>query len=830
MTVRPDQWARVSELFDAVRPLPEADRGPALRAHAAGEPQIVAEVEALLAADTDDDFLDPGSGDAFGRSAPSVSPLRGRTLGTYRVEREIGRGGMGVVYEGRHIDPRLDKRVAIKTLAIGVAREELRARFSREQRILARLTHANIATLYDGGTTDDGIPYLIMEYVDGQRLDVWCELHQRTIPQRIDLFRQVCDAVQFAHANLVVHRDLKPGNILVTDHGVVKLLDFGIAKLTTPDDDVSGPATELTRAGSTPLTTAFASPEQIQGIDVTTASDVYSLGVILYHLLTGAAPHIRDGLSPDDARRIVLTQPPRAPSDAATGTHPSQSGVANVAALRSLLRGELDAILLMALRAEPSRRYATVAALSDDLLRYLKGLPVAARPDTLAYRVRKFAQRRRGLVVGGALATVAIIAGTAIALRSAATATKEARRSQRMLAFLQSVVGAADGTFGGPIRIGKDATLSDVLDSAAAHVPTSFADDPLSRADLYSKLGLSLRRFNKYARVIALFDSSRILHTRVLGAGSERVAQDLMLSGLLMSEIDHKDSAEVLLRAALSRYQALRSPPDSDFAFAEIALGQLIVSDKDDVADGVSYLRRGLARERARPTARPLAIGVAEGALAISLMGDRKFVEGDAAFARAVVALEPDSLHAEQEIAVQLANWATMLADRQQYADALQANQRALKYIERALGPAHLMTAVIQSHVAEGYRRAGRLREARSLIDSSLNVLLPLRSQNVFEQCIALRARANIEIDEGKFTDARQSLQSARTIGVSLDATRPDLLIAMRAMEATVMAAQRDSTGARRQLRQILTDYGQRSAMNPAVLQRVRVRLDSLGT
>ena len=830
MTVRPDQWSKVSSCFDAVRQLPVADRQAALRELADGDAVVISEVEALLAADTDDDFLSPGSDQRVATPREWSSPLVGRTLGAYRIEREIGRGGMGVVFEGRHVDRRLDKVVAIKTLGIGVDRPELRSRFRREQRILARLAHPNIATLFDGGTTDDGIPYLVMEYVDGQRLDAWCDARTLTIAQRIDLFRQVCAAVQFAHTNLVVHRDLKPGNILVTADGTVKLLDFGIAKLLVPEPDTGDAATELTRAGNVPLTTAYASPEQLHGGEVTTASDVYSLGVILYRLLTGAAPHARDSQSADNSARDVRAQLPRTPSDVVTAEHPSQCGLASLAIHRSSLRGELDAILLMALRTEPSRRYGTVAAFSDDLLRYLKGLPVSARPDTVGYRVRKFVQRRRGLVAGGALATVAMIAGTTLALRSAADATNEARRSQRMLTFLQSVVGAADGTFSGPIQLSKDATLADVLDSAATHVATSFADDPLSRAELYSKLGLSLRRFNKYDRVLALFDSSRILHTRALGAGSERVARDLMLQGMLMGELDHDDSSETLLRAALGRFQAMRSPPDSDFAFTEIALGQHLVVDRRDAVEGVRHLRSGLARERARPFARPLPISLAEAALAMALTRDRQFGPGDSAFARAAAALEPESLHADQDLAIILLNWAGTLSERHQYADAVKLHRRALRRAEHALGPVHLITALMQSRASDDFRAAGNLREARALIDSSLSTMSSLKNLDVFERILALSIRAKIQRDEREFGDAQRTLLAARTMAAPLDQTRPDVLIGLRMIEASVMVAQRDTSSARTALRQILADYEARSASKPELLQRVRVRLDSLET
>ena len=827
MSLTPAQWERIAEEFDRLHDLPTGERQRELDALAATDADVARELASLLdAADSTDSRLDGPVVGPFAEPAAIGSSYIGRTLGAYRITRVIGRGGMGVVFEGHHEDTQFAKRVAIKTLSIGVGSPEQVWRFRRERQILAGLEHPNIAALYDGGTTDDGAPYLVMEYVDGARIDTWSDTRRLTIPQRLDLFRQVCAAVHHAHTKLIVHRDLKPNNIFVTDDGVVKLLDFGIAKLLASD----GTADETVMGVSAPLTLAYASPEQLRGDDVSTSSDVYSLGVVLYCLLTGALPHDTSGRNAAQVQELVSTTPPIVPSDGVTETHADQCGVTTVTALRSVLRGELDAIVLMALRTEPTRRYASADALSADLLRYLRGMPVQARPDTVAYRLRKFAQRSRGLVVGGALALLAILTGSALALRSAATATQEARRSQRMLTFLQSVLGAADGTFGGAIRLAKDATLVDVLDSAAAHVATSFADDPLSRADLYSNLGLSLRRFNKYERVLALFDSSRVLHTRALGAGSERVARDMMLAGMLLLELNQRDTAQVMLRAAIKRYETMRAPPDSDFAFSEIALGQLLAIHQIDVVKGVALLERGLARERTRVSPRPLATSVAEASLAVALARDGKFTASDSAFARAVAALEPDSLHADQDVAVLLMNWATMLSDRDEYADAIRIRQRALVRIERALGPSHMMTATMQSRAAVDYRQVKRLREARALIDSSLAVLSRLQPPNLPEYSVALRIRGQLQIGDGQLADATRSLQQALNLVAPLERTRPDLVMDVRIVQASLLTARHDTAGARRALRKVLADFTDRQGINAASLKALRLRLDSLGT
>ena len=401
VTISPDQWARITELFDTIRALPAEARNARLAELATNEPAVHAELTALLQADLDDSFL---AGRATIDPVIPTDDLIGRTIGAYRIDRVIGRGGMGVVYAGAHIDPTIQKSVAIKTLALGAASPQLAWRFAREREILARLTHPNIAALYDGGMTEDGRQYLVMEYVDGQRIDTWCDERRLNVAQRIDVFRQVCAAVQFAHSNLIVHRDLKPGNIFVTNDGTVKLLDFGIAKLLTVRDDVQAPGAEHTQTGYSPFTAAFASPEQLRGEEVTTASDVYSLSVVLYRLLTGTSPYAVDGMTPLAARDVLSSAPVRTPSESITETQPAQCRRATVRDLRDELRGELDAILMMALRPEPTRRYSSVEALSDDLLRYLKGLPVIARHDTVTYRFRKFVQRQRALVVTASVA------------------------------------------------------------------------------------------------------------------------------------------------------------------------------------------------------------------------------------------------------------------------------------------------------------------------------------------------------------------------------------------------------------------------------------------
>ncbi len=419
-------WGRVKDIFAETVDLDEASRGMRLEVLCAGDGELRREVEKLLKSnDQVENFIEEP---AF--CVSSVVPnddeaAAGKVLGHYRIVREIGRGGMGTVFLATRDDGEFQHEVAIKVVSSAfLGRESLR-RFRQERQILAGLNHPGIARLLDGGVTDDGLPYLVMEYVEGDSLTSYVEKHNLSIEERLRIFLKICGAFAYAHGNLVVHRDIKPSNILVTSAGEPKLLDFGLAKILDIEDHGIRTATDF-RA----LTPAYASPEQLRGDPVTTASDIFSLGVVLYELLTGSRPFHSDSVPLEKMVQIVSSSEPAKPSSIA-GTANDASSDGTTRRLRQSLKGDLDNTVLMAMRKEPERRYRSVERLADDIERHLKGLPIAAAEDTIYYRSSKFVKRHRIGVVSVAVIVLILIAGIVATAWQGREASQQRARAER---------------------------------------------------------------------------------------------------------------------------------------------------------------------------------------------------------------------------------------------------------------------------------------------------------------------------------------------------------------------------------------------------------------
>lgn len=465
-----ERWPQIEQILASAIDRDAAARAVFLDSACGNDAELRREIESLLAFQ-EQERLGTASGfvDAI-RLLERGSPNRseGQRIGAYRVLREIGRGGMGNVYLAERADDAFHKLAAIKIIRGGLDLDDIVQRFRSERQILAMLDHPNIARLLDGGATDGGLPYFVMEYIEGEPIDQYCEGRKLSIVERLKLFQNVCSAVSYAHQNLIVHRDLKPANVLVTKEGEPRLLDFGIAKLLAPDV-----AQEKTQTGLRPLTPEYASPEQVRGEPITTASDIYSLGVLLYRLLTGQRPYRSLMSSPAEIERAICEEEP----------------------VKLDLPRDLSAIVLMALRKDPRRRYASVEQFSEDVRRHLANLPVLARPDTRSYRAAKFIQRNKAWVAMAAIAFFSLTGGIAASLWQAHVARLEQAKTAQMNTFLQEMVS---GTWRTANQKGLDATVADMLADAAQRVETELSDHPEVKAEMLLTIGEAYQRQAKY--------------------------------------------------------------------------------------------------------------------------------------------------------------------------------------------------------------------------------------------------------------------------------------------------------------------------------------------
>jgi eukaryotic-like serine/threonine-protein kinase len=534
-----DHWARLEKLFYQALDIAPDARSAFLDEACRDNPELRKEVESLLASSNKPLDLLRGRVDRAMQRL-TVEDL-GQRVGPYRLIGRLGEGGMGKVYLASRADKLYEQEVAIKLMHPGLTETQgMLLRFGVERQILANLNHPNIARLLDGGITQDGAPYLVMEYIKGIRIDGYCREHDLKIEERLRLFLSVCGAVEFAHKNLVVHRDIKPANILVTPEGVPKLLDFGIAKLLSPDPD----SPTLTRTTDRLMTPEYASPEQIRGDQITTSTDVYALGVLLYELLTGTRPFHLETKSPLDIARIICEQDPQPPSAIAL----SRTGGEQLA---RQLRGDLDNIVAMALRKEPARRYSSVAAISADVQAYLQGYPVHARTDTWRYRSGKFVRRHKAATIATTLVAVSLV-GFSIGMSwLARRANRERATAQRESQFLASIFQAAT-----PDQArGRQVTARELLDAGALRIDRELADQPLLQASMADNIGQAYISLGAYEQAQKLFQRAYDLRRNNLGPNAIDTVQSL--SGLAMSFRlqDNCKAAEPLFRQVLAVQQ-----------------------------------------------------------------------------------------------------------------------------------------------------------------------------------------------------------------------------------------------------------------------------------
>ena len=556
-----DPAERLCDLVGDALALPPAGRAAFLKSACAADATLLAEALSLVDhAQGTDAFLERPAYALMageGLDDPHAGSLQpGEMLGECRIISLLGEGGMGEVYLAE--DTKLERQVAVKLLKRRLDDDTLGRRFRHERKVLAGLNHPNIARLYGGSTTPDGRSYLVMEYVDGERLDKFCDRRGLDVTQRLTLFRKICAAVGYAHQNLVVHRDLKPANIRVTPEGEPKLLDFGIAKLLDPDS--TGPVGDPTVTMYGAMTPEYASPEQLKGEAITTASDVYSLGVILYELLCGQRPYQLATRRADELARAICEQEPLRPSVVAgriapttfTATVPPGQVAANrepATRLRRRLEGDLDNIAAKALRKEPARRYVSAAALAEDLRRHGEGLPVTARKDTLAYRTGKFMRRNKVGVAAIALVSVALVGGLVATSVQRDRARLAQAQAERLNGFLQTLLGSANPE-NGP---GRDLKVVQVLDQASGNLDRELAGEPALLAQAHLTIGQCYAGLREEKPSISHLHAALEIDQRLYGDENIITARDKAALGVVLCRVArHYAEAESLLRQALA--------------------------------------------------------------------------------------------------------------------------------------------------------------------------------------------------------------------------------------------------------------------------------------
>jgi serine/threonine protein kinase/tetratricopeptide (TPR) repeat protein len=765
-------WDDVGELVERALEMPASAREQWLREECGSdEDRLRRAQQVLAAAEQARSFLERPAADLAPSLIADVTVATDEALthvGAYRILGLIGRGGMGEVYLAERSDEEFQRRVAVKVVRSGIG-SDLVARFLSERQVLASFDHPHIAQLHDGGVTPDGRPYLVMEYVDGKPLDVYANEHTLTVDQRLELFLQVCDAVDRAHRRLVVHRDLKPANILVTREGQVKLLDFGVAKLL--DLDATTSKSPVTRVGVRIMTPEYSSPEQFLGEPTTTATDIYSLGVILYELLAGRRP-FGDGVADLAAlERSVLT-----------GDIPPPSSVCRDAATSRALRGDLDNIALTALRREPDRRYRSVFALRDDIERHRSGLPVSARPMTVRYRTTKFVRRHRVAVAAAAVVVAAAVAGTTATLLQARAAARQGQRAAQIRDFLVSVFENSD-----PDQSrGETVTARDLLDRGSERIHRELAADPVLRADMLGVLGNLYLQLGVFERARTHLEESLALH-RSSGAPPATLVASLSSLASVSDEQGRTDQAERLLREALTlarsaggTLRAAEAGVLSDLAAVHRSRGKFDMSESD--ARAALEIRRALGDDP----------GLVD---TLNVLGLTLQDAGRAA--DAIVALNESSsiakrLYGDVHTKTNLAacNLAVARRSAGQLDAALEGFRSCVDIRRRLLGNEHPHVGLVLNEMALTYSERNEYPDAERLFIEALAVQRKAYGERHREVAATLNNLAILAFQRSRYDEAAARFRELTAVWQSLlGPSHPDSLTSLNNLGMTLRTA-----------------------------------------
>ena len=746
-----ERWQLVQEILTQALEMEPTARTAWLRERCGGDDALHREIETFLGLESEiGDFIEKPCLPALESPELETDLDAGRRFGAYRLVRQIGRGGVGDVYLATREDD-YEAQVAVKLIR-GHSNVEVARRFVHERRILAQLEHPYIARLLDGGTTADRRPYFVMELVDGESIDRYCDAATLGIEARLELFCRVCEAVAFAHQNLVVHRDLKPSNILVSAGGMPKLLDFGIAKLVDAD------ATAEPTTGLAPLTFNYASPEQLLGEAITTASDVYSLGVVLHQVLTGRLPWDLD-LSATPSLRAASGEPPRRPSTAVLHSPQDREDLtpevlsrrrqSHPRRLHKRLRGDLDAIVLKALRREPEARYGSVRELAEDIRRHLAGLPVSARGGTFAYRAAKLVRRHRA----GLLAAAAVLALSLGLVWSAIETLDQRRRVEVVVGFLEEVTRLPDPRQRPEPRV--------VIEQAKQTITGALGGEPEVQARVLETLGRTYGALGGLEVAESLIGESLTIRRRLYGDDHVRVAETSFNLGYTLRRQDRIPEAKALMRDALESLRRHFAGRDDLQLARAITNYAGLLKDLEEYDEAEDLYRDSLAMKR-----RLLGPGHSETARGMSNLGtlleDRgRYDEAEELFRQALAirrrelaADDPELVHSQQHLA-------RLRYHREEYARAADLFRDVLDQRRRIFGQRHLEVSRSQNNLALCLQRLGDLPEAEALLREALLIRRQALGDDHHDVAVSRRNLAGVLLELGQTAEAESLAREA---------------------------------------------------------------------
>jgi eukaryotic-like serine/threonine-protein kinase len=761
-TLSPDQWQALSPYLDEALAMTDEERSVWLSSLRAKNPGLAEQLELLLREHrslSDEGFLEEGS-----VGLPKVQGLAGQTLGVYTLVSQIGQGGMGTVWLAERNDGRFERQVAVKFLNIALMGKGGEERFKREGSILGRLAHPHIAELIDAGVSQTGQPYLVLEHIKGDHIDRYCDQRRLSVEARIRLFLNVLGAVAKAHANLIVHRDLKPGNVLVRNNGQVKLLDFGIAKLLEGNGQ-AGDAAPLTAEGGQAMTPEYAAPEQLLGGAITTATDVYALGVLLYVLLTGQHPAGTGPHAPADLVKAIVDNEPIRPSDTVAPTRTNGKITSANAArrdttpdrLRHLLRGDLDTIVAKAMKKEPGERYSSVTALADDLRRYLRNEPISARPDTFSYRAVKFVRRNRMAVALATLAIVATAAGVVGTLIQARTARAQRDFALRQLVRAQSTIEFNEFLLSDAAPSGKPFTVNELLGRAENVLARQHAADDTSRVELMVVIGDQYSTQDEDAKARRVLEEAYKL-SRPLHESIARAEAACSLAGALArdGELAH---AEALIQEGL-RELPEGSQYDVDRIFC-LRRGSEVAQERGDSQQGLARMQAVKEILKQSPFNSDIlelhaSVELAE---AYRVAGQNHLASST--FEQAAALLTPLGRDDTQTAVVIFNDWALALDKLGQPLEAERLFRRAID-ISRAGQTEETVSPILLNNYAKTLYQLGRLEEAADYAGRAYAKAQRSGDQMVIYQ--SLYGRALICIEQQDFNHAATMLAQVEPI------------------------------------------------------------------